>query len=177
MKEGSQGRAGEWRAQVTTIGPPEAQVTTIDDLGHHEQRLQRRQPDPQPLQLRGRKISPPLAWTGTPARTEAFALIVDDPDSGVVHWVVFDLPGDSTALAEGASGTTAGREAKRSTSAETDWTGPRPPSGTHHYQFRPMALDAPTGLVGTPTVDEIRQAIEGHIIEAATLTGTYRRVH
>ena len=33
-------------------------------------------------------VSPPLAWSGAPAGTAAFALIVDDPDArGWIHWV------------------------------------------------------------------------------------------
>ena len=53
----------------------------------------------------GADVSPPLAWSGAPEGTVAFALVVDDPDArGWVHWLVADLPGDATSLAEGSAG-------------------------------------------------------------------------
>src|SRR6476469_10027014 len=51
----------------------------------------------------GKNISPPLQWTGAPAETKSFVLIVDDPDApaGVwAHWVIYDLPSTVTTLAE-----------------------------------------------------------------------------
>ena len=61
----------------------------------------------------GRDQSPPLAWSGGPAGTRSLALIVDDPDAPDpaaprmtwVHWVVYNLPADTTGLAAGASRT------------------------------------------------------------------------
>ena len=54
----------------------------------------------------GADTSPPLAWSGAPAGTKSFALVVDDPDAPDpaapkqtwVHWVVFDLPATTTSL-------------------------------------------------------------------------------
>jgi phosphatidylethanolamine-binding protein (PEBP) family uncharacterized protein len=40
----------------------------------------------------GPDASPPLKWTGAPAATKNFALIMDDPDAPVgtwVHWVLY----------------------------------------------------------------------------------------
>src|ERR1043166_7596903 len=42
-----------------------------------------------------KNTSPPLKWSGSPAGTKSFALIVDDPDAPVgtwVHWVLYDVP-------------------------------------------------------------------------------------
>src|SRR5689334_1331943 len=58
----------------------------------------------------GAGISPPLAWSGAPAGTRSFALVVDDPDAPDpkaprttwVHWVLYGLPPSATSLAEGA---------------------------------------------------------------------------
>src|SRR5688572_5252274 len=59
----------------------------------------------------GADVSPPLAWSGAPDGTAAYALIVDDPDArGWIHWVATDLPANPPALDEGASGTSAGTE-------------------------------------------------------------------
>ncbi|MCH8029808.1 MAG: YbhB/YbcL family Raf kinase inhibitor-like protein, partial [Candidatus Dadabacteria bacterium] len=52
----------------------------------------------------GADISPPLAWSGVPEGTKSIALICDDPDAPVgvwVHWVLYNLPPDTTGLPEG----------------------------------------------------------------------------
>src|SRR5207244_12225176 len=56
----------------------------------------------------GADVSPPLAWHGAPAGTQAFSLIAEDPDPPVgtwVHWVLYDLPADVSQLPEGLAKT------------------------------------------------------------------------
>ena len=51
----------------------------------------------------GEDISPPLEWTDPLEDTQSFALIADDPDAPVgtwVHWVLYNLPAETRALAE-----------------------------------------------------------------------------
>jgi hypothetical protein len=48
-------------------------------------------------------ISPPLTWTEPPPHTQAFVLIMDDPDAPggtFTHWVLFNLPAATRELAE-----------------------------------------------------------------------------
>ena len=53
-----------------------------------------------------RNVSPPLSWSGAPATTKEFALILDDPDANFggrgpfVHWVLYKIPGAATGLPE-----------------------------------------------------------------------------
>ena len=52
----------------------------------------------------GANLSPPLRWSDVPAGTKSFALIVDDSDAPVgtwVHWVLYDLPADTSELPQG----------------------------------------------------------------------------
>ena len=57
----------------------------------------------------GRDLAPALAWSGAPAGTRSFALIVDDPDAPdpkapkmtYVHWVLYNLPAGASGLPEG----------------------------------------------------------------------------
>ena len=66
----------------------------------------------------GKNVSPPLAWTGAPASTKEFAVILDDPDANFggrgpfVHWVIYKIPGAARGLPEavpmGANVTVAG---------------------------------------------------------------------
>src|ERR1022692_5088866 len=48
-------------------------------------------------------VSPALEWSGPPARTVSFALIMDDPDAPAgtwVHWVLWNLPATAHELPE-----------------------------------------------------------------------------
>ena len=51
-------------------------------------------------------LSPPLDWTNVPEGTQSFALIVHSTeaqasDESWVHWLIWNLPADSTGLEEG----------------------------------------------------------------------------
>jgi phosphatidylethanolamine-binding protein (PEBP) family uncharacterized protein len=51
----------------------------------------------------GPDISPALSWNEPPTGTQAFALIMDDSDAPAgtwVHWLLYDLPAGTRALAE-----------------------------------------------------------------------------
>src|SRR6266576_7200118 len=51
----------------------------------------------------GVDVSPELTWSGAPAGTRGFALIVDDPDAPAgswVHWVLYNLPAGVSELPE-----------------------------------------------------------------------------
>jgi len=121
-------------------------------------------------------VSPPLAWTGLPEGSAALALVVDDPDAGgFVHWVVYDIDPALAGLASGASTASDAPAQGRNSFGRTGYGGPCPPSGTHHYVFRLLALDRELGLSGTPDAASVLAAADGHILGEARLTGTYRR--
>ena len=124
----------------------------------------------------GPDVSPPLSWTGAPAGTAAYLLIVDDPDaSGFVHWVVADLPATTSSLAKGASGHLAPAVEGRNGFGRIGWGGPCPPSGTHHYRFTLIALSAPIGVARGTTATQARAAAAGKSLEQAELIATYHR--
>ncbi|NMG74199.1 YbhB/YbcL family Raf kinase inhibitor-like protein [Aromatoleum diolicum] len=116
----------------------------------------------------GGNVSPALTWKNAPKGTKSFAVTVYDPDaptgSGWWHWVVFNLPPDTTSLPQGAGDPSAGRLPKGSVQSRTDfgkpgWGGPCPPQGDkpHRFTFTVFALkterielgeDTPAAMVG-----------------------------
>ena len=125
----------------------------------------------------GEGISPEVDWSGAPAATEALALTVIDPDAGgFVHWLVYDIPAASAGSLAENIGTGAGAPPQGANGrGKAGYTGPCPPSGTHHYVFTLYALDRTLGLSGTPSHADIEAAIKGHVLAMTVLTGTYKR--
>jgi Raf kinase inhibitor-like YbhB/YbcL family protein len=130
----------------------------------------------------GEDRSPPLAWSGAPAGTAAFALIVDDPDAprGVfTHWVLYNLPADAGELPEGVPATE--RLANGALQGVNDfgrvgYSGPCPPPGpAHRYRFTLYALDTALRLGPRATKQAALDAMRGHVLAQGQLTGTYQR--
>jgi Raf kinase inhibitor-like YbhB/YbcL family protein len=123
----------------------------------------------------GENVSPALAWEDPPAGTVELALVVDDPDApggSFVHWVVAGLPPDETSL---ESGSQEGEQGANDAGG-TGWTGPCPPGGeTHGYVFTLYALDAESAFEAGASADDLREAIDGHVIGEARLTAPYSR--
>jgi Raf kinase inhibitor-like YbhB/YbcL family protein len=125
----------------------------------------------------GDDVSPALSWSGAPGDAMALALIVDDPDaSGFVHWVVFDMTASATgSLSAGWSKSPDAPPQGTNGFGRVGYGGPCPPSGTHRYVFRLLALGEALALSGAPTARQVLDAAAGHILGEASLTGTYAR--
>jgi Raf kinase inhibitor-like YbhB/YbcL family protein len=136
-------------------------------------------------EVKGREISPPLAWSGVPGNAKSLALIVDDPDAPDpkapkrtwVHWVLYDLPAAAGGLAEGVD---PGHLPPGTREGKNDWgrTGygaPCPPIGRHRYFFKLYALDAVLPDLGKPDKRRLEQSMEGHVLAHAELVGTYQK--
>ena len=132
----------------------------------------------------GGDISPPLDWSGAPAGTKSFALILDDPDAPDpaapqttwVHWVVYDIPAGTTALAEGAAAhlPVGSRDGKNNWD-KTGYGGPCPPVGRHRYFHKLYALDVVLPDLSQPSKDKLLKAMQGHVLAQAQLIGTYQK--
>ena len=108
---------------------------------------------PKKFSCDGPDASLKLNWTEPPAKTQSFALIMDDPDAPAgtwVHWVLFDLPADTRELAEGVAKQkqlTNGARQGRNDFGKIGYGGPCPPPGNpHRYFFKLYALDAKLSL-------------------------------
>jgi Raf kinase inhibitor-like YbhB/YbcL family protein len=126
-------------------------------------------------QCDGANVSPQLAWTGAPANTQSFAIIVNDPDGGDwVHWVQFNIPGDATSLSEVEAGPDIGIKGQNDF-GKLGYGGPCPPGGTHHYIFTLYALDTTLLASQGATRFDVAKAMAGHILAQAQLTGLRSR--
>jgi Raf kinase inhibitor-like YbhB/YbcL family protein len=131
----------------------------------------------------GEDISPPLAWSGTPNGTKSLVLIVDDPDAPDpkapktiwVHWVLYNLPADSTGLAEGVKTPPKGAQSGLNDWRRAGYGGPCPPIGRHRYFHKLYALDAALSGLDRATKAKIEGAMKGHVLAEAQLIGTYQK--
>ena len=132
----------------------------------------------------GENISPELHIKNVPAGAVSLALLMEDPDipesvkqnRGLEvfdHWVVFNIPAETTVLAEGQK--PPGVEGMNS--AGQGYTGPCPPDGEHRYFFKLYALDTLLDLNRSATKARVEQAMKGHVLEKAQLIGVYKKVN
>jgi len=135
---------------------------------------------------KGANVSPALAWSGAPAGTQSFALLMHDPDaptgSGWWHWVVYNIPPGTGSLAAGAGDPKKGLMPKGAVQGRTDYGsvgygGPCPPPGKpHHYNFRLYALKVPKLEVPEgASAALIGFNVRAQALAEAQLTGMYGR--
>ena len=135
---------------------------------------------------KGGNVSPALAWSGAPAGTQSFALLMHDPDaptgSGWWHWIVYNIPPGTSALAAGAGDPKKGQMPAGAVQGRNDYGsagygGPCPPPGSpHHYNFTLYALkvaklEVPQGASAALIGFNAR----AHALAEARLTGMYGR--
>ena len=138
-------------------------------------------PIPRKYTCDGDDTSPPLQWGDPPQGTRTLALIADDPDAPMgtwVHWVLFNLPASTRALAEGVPAD--GDLPDGSRHGQNGWRrlgygGPCPPGGTHRYFFKLYALDAQLDLAVGASKEGLLQAMEGHVLATTETMGLYTR--
>lgn len=123
----------------------------------------------------GGNVSPPLAFADVPSGTKSLALVCHDPDApradGFTHWVVWNIPADANGCNENE--VPHGAVQGMADWGDRAWGGPKPPSGTHHYNFTLYALDTMLDLPPLASRMELEQAMNGHVLDHAMLTGLY----
>jgi len=140
---------------------------------------------PSQFTCQGTDRSPPLSFAEIPVGARSLTLIVDDPDAPDpaapkmtwVHWVLYNLPPQTTGLVEAIAprelppGTLEGlNDWKR-----TGYRGPCPPVGRHRYVHKLYALDVVLPDLNKPTKAALEKAMHGHILAHAVLVGTYQK--
>ena len=103
----------------------------------------------------GANVSPALRWTAPPKGTASFSVRVFDPDApggGFLHWQIARLRPTARGLPS------ASKLGGPNGAGANGYTGPCPPSGTHHYRFEVRARSA-----------------TGKVLAVARLVGLYHR--
>ena len=95
-----------------------------------------------------------------------WAMIMDDPDAMKavgkvwVHWLLYSDSLDYVTEGKNDFG-------------EIGYGGPAPPDGRHTYVFKLYELDTDLDLKEGFSKQELEDAMKGHIVAEAKLTGTY----
>jgi Raf kinase inhibitor-like YbhB/YbcL family protein len=136
----------------------------------------------------------------TDANQEGKTLPEDAPRADFSHWLLVDIAPDVTELPEGAGsegivpggkpvgpteyGVTGSSSYTDAFEGDPDmggtyggYDGPFPPFNDerlHHYHYVVYALDVPSlGLEGEFRLDDVRAALEGHVLDEGELVATY----
>jgi len=110
---------------------------------------------------------PDISFVRPPSSTTTLALIMDDPDAMAavgkvwVHWLQYHNLNETSPI-EG-----------KTDFGEIGYGGPAPPDGRHTYVFKGYALDTQLDLKEGYSKQELEDAMKGHIIAQAKLTGTF----
>src|ERR1700722_4818570 len=145
----------------------------------------------------GPELSPAIQWSAAPSGTVSFVLVFHDADTLVnnstddlLHWMLWNIPGTATAVAQGRPDGFELQDGTRQISVSgSRYRGPGA-SATgpiHHYVMELYALDTmldikvdPQGpQEANPNVQAIRtsimQAMVGHVRGRAAYFGLFRR--
>jgi phosphatidylethanolamine-binding protein (PEBP) family uncharacterized protein len=118
----------------------------------------------------GDGLSPPLEWSGAPASTQSYALIMDHvtPDGDKKwYWTAYDIPANAASLPKDSQ-----RIGKLGTGFKGE-VGYEPPHskgpGTKTYVITMYALAEPLKVAGTPGREELIAAMNGKVLASSSL--------
>jgi Raf kinase inhibitor-like YbhB/YbcL family protein len=99
----------------------------------------------------GPEVSPAIQWSGAPPGTVSFVLVFQDLDSvvngskdGILHWLLWNIPGTATGIAQGRPDGFEWEDGTRQISVSgSRYRGPGAPAAgpLHHYAMEVYALD------------------------------------
>ena len=133
----------------------------------------------------GNNVSPQLSWTGAPAGTVNFALLMTDTSAdNFSHWGA-RFPVRRTSINRGVpQGLQPGGDMpdlyqSLNGFGNLGYDGPCPPAfdGVHNYKFELLALNTTLAFADPSKVTDadVRNAALGHILGTAVLAGRYER--
>lgn len=135
----------------------------------------------------GENKSPQLSWKNAPKETKSFAVTMYDPDaptgSGFWHWVVFDIPANTSELVANAGNIAQNLAPKGAVQSVTNYGikgfgGPCPPKGHGIHQYIITVYALKTDKLGTD--ENTNPAVVGfnlwnQTIAKASIVAYYKR--
>ncbi|ASU84505.1 phosphatidylethanolamine-binding protein [Nocardiopsis gilva YIM 90087] len=129
------------------------------------------EPLPETYTCEGEGVSPPLQWSGLPEDAESLAVVVDDPSSTTVHWVLYGLDPQLAEIRQN-SVPQPGRTGRNSEGA-AEYAPPCPrESHGHAVRFTVYALNGEIDLGDDAPLQDSLEAIAQRTIARGTLTAT-----
>ena len=135
----------------------------------------------------GDNVSPELYWENPPEGTKSFAVTMYDPDaptgSGFWHWIIFDIPENTTELKSDAGDLSKNLAPAGSIQSGTDfgqagYGGPCPPQGHGIHEYRITVYALKTGKLGldkTATPAFVGFNLYSNTLAKASLIMYYKR--
>ena len=127
-------------------------------------------------------MSPHIRWTAAPETTKSYAMVSMDWDAPsprlrlfpVVHWILYNIPANTTEIAQNSNSGLLGRRGINSglnVGRQQGYMAPCPPLDTHRYEFRVYALDVDRIQPASNDRPGLMQAMDGHILAYGELVG------
>jgi Raf kinase inhibitor-like YbhB/YbcL family protein len=145
----------------------------------------------------GPELSPGIQWTGAPSGIVTYVLTLTDLDTvvnkstdGLLHWMLWNIPGTATAIGQGAPDGLEWSDGTRQISVSGfRYRGPAAQAAgpLHHYSLELFALDTKLDVKvpsqgpqdPNPIVQDIRNAVRqamiGHIRAKGSCVGLFHR--
>ena len=133
----------------------------------------------------GAAVSPLLRWSDASPETASFVVIFHDselhPRKGIddiLHWMMWNIPADVHELSEAVPVAPELPNGARQGKAggKNGYMAPCAPVGkAHHYVFNVYALDQKVDLPPEATREELRKAMDGHVLGEAVYVGRFHR--
>lgn len=120
-------------------------------------------------------MTPPISWSGAPAGTKSYVLVIDDADAPItpwVYWLVFDIGSATTYIQPDT--TPPGARVARNSTGQPGYDPPCPAGAPHKYRITVYALNAAIGrsLPSQPQLLPTWTAVAPHVIARGTMTVT-----
>ncbi len=132
----------------------------------------------------GKNVSPPVSWDGAPPGTQAYAVIMEDPDGHgpgpTLHWLAYNIPATAKGLVKdirnraepkSPAGITQGINAE----GGIGYVGPHPPVGDppHHYHIQVFALDQVLKVKPKASLEQVIAAMNERVLAEGEVVGTF----
>lgn len=131
----------------------------------------------------GADRSPELRLSGVDPRAASLVVTLDDASHPLFpnynHWVIWNVPVADVvpaAVPPGECVASLGGAVQGRAYGRHRYKGPKPPFRSEHvYTFTVYAIDCLVDVPPSGRRADVLQAIEGHVLQTATLSGTFRR--